>query len=280
MTSYRDKISFLEKSAESSPEYAEIVPFFQELFRFLEKHGGESGISFLIPEDGAAVRVANGFPLISSDSVRVDSRVCHEFMHGVIGLLKRIGRDGSDKLERIEIAMERGALDPGQIFRGILERNRAIIDESAASINVPPPLLEYVFEIPLKTALELHAAGVGVDAFPAWHESYCPVCGSRAGMAELAGEEGKRFLSCSACNFRWPFKRLQCPFCGNEEAEKLSYFLVDDGTTRVDTCKACSRYIKTRDSRKGDAGLPLDLVDMLTIHLDLVAVREGFERGK
>jgi len=54
----------------------------------------------------------------------------------------------------------------------------------------------------------------------------------------------------------------------------------DEGATRVDTCQACSRYIKTRDSRKGGVDVPLEVEDLLTIHLDLLASREGFERGK
>ena len=280
MASYRDKISFLQKSAESSPEYAEILPFFIELLRYLETSGGESGITFRIPENGVTVRVTNGFPLISSDSVRVDRRLCDKFMAGALELLGRIGHDGSNELEKITGSLRSETIDPALIFSGILERKRSIIDETAKSINVPAPLLEYVFEIPLKAALELYAATVADDAFPEWQEGFCPVCGSRDGMTELAGEDGKRYLSCSACTFRWPFKRLRCPFCGNEEVEKLSYFVTGDGATRVDTCKACSRYIKTRDSRKGSAELPLDLEDLLTIHLDLLAVRQGFERGK
>jgi FdhE protein len=76
------------------------------------------------------------------------------------------------------------------------------------------------------------------------------------------------------------FRRIQCPYCGNEEIEKQSYFTVDGGPVRVDVCKACNCYIKTRDSRKGEADIPLDICDALTIHLDLVAVKEGYERGK
>jgi FdhE protein len=146
--------------------------------------------------------------------------------------------------------------------------------------GVPSPLLEYVCEIALKTALEHFSEGVAPDVSDGWQEGYCPVCGSRAGMAELSGEEGKRSLFCSACTFRWAFKRLQCPFCGNDEVETLSYFVAGEGATRVDTCTVCSRYIKTRDSRKGNADVPLDVEDLLTIHLDLLAAREGFERGK
>jgi FdhE protein len=43
---------------------------------------------------------------------------------------------------------------------------------------------------------------------------------------------------------------------------------------------ACSRYIKTRDSRKGGVDVQLEVENLLTIHLDMLATREGFERGK
>jgi len=99
-------------------------------------------------------------------------------------------------------------------------------------------------------------------------------------MAELTGEEGHRRLCCSSCFYTWPFKRIKCPSCGCEDAEKLSYFTAGEGPTRVDTCTACSRYIKTRDTRKGGQDVPLEVEDLLTIHLDLLASREGFERGK
>lgn len=280
MASFSEKIVSLQQAATDSPEYAEILPFFIELFRYLDKEGASTGITFSIPENHVAERTANGFPLIAPDYVQVDRQMCTVFLGGVVELLKRIGRDGEAELGKIAAALREGGLDPALIFQGILERKRVSIDEAAASIAVPAPLIEYIFEIPLKAALELLVTTIGPDAFPQWQESFCPVCGSRAGMAELSGEEGKRYLCCSACTFRWPFKRLQCPYCGTEETDKLSYFTADDGVTRVDTCTACSRYIKTRDSRKTGADRPLELEDMLTIHLDLVAAREGFERGK
>lgn len=280
MASFSEKIASLQESAANSPEYAEILPFFIELFRYLDKEGARTGISFNIPENHVAARTANGFPLLAPDSVQVDMQICMAFMGGIIELLRRIGRDGEAELGKIDSALHDKRVDPALIFQGILERKRAIIDEASDTISVPAPLIEYVFEIPLKAALELFVTTVEPDAFQEWQESFCPVCGSRAGMAELSGEEGKRYLSCSACTFRWPFKRLKCPYCGNEETENLSYFTAGDGITRVDTCKACSRYIKTRDARKDDADRPLELEDLLTIHLDLVAAREGFERGK
>lgn len=280
MSSYSSKIESLQDAAVRSPEYGAIIPLFVELFRYLEVAAGQTGIAVNAPQKSLKENPEHGFPLISPDSLSIDTVACSAFLKGAISVLSRVGNEGADDLSKIQEAINAGGLDLKAMFRSILERRRSDIDEAALAINVPAALLEYIFEIPLKAALELFAEGVSTDGLENWTEGCCPVCGSRAGMAELAGEEGKRYLCCSACTFRWPFKRLQCPYCENEEVDKLSYFVADNGATRVDTCKACSRYIKTRDSRKGNTNVPMDVEDLLTIHLDLLAAKEGFERGK
>jgi len=280
MPLYISKIESLQDAALRSPEYGAIMPLFVELFRFLETEAGQTGIYVNSKQEFLTENLANGFPLIAPENLAVESGACSDFLDGAIAVLSRIGNEGADDLLKIREAIKAGRIDFEAIFRSILERKRSAIDEAALTINVPAPLLEYIFEIPLKAALELFAEGVSTAGLENWTEGCCPVCGSRAGMAELAGNEGKRYLCCSTCTFRWPFKRIQCPYCGNEETEKLSYFVAGDGPSRVDTCKACSRYIKTRDSRKGNADVPMDIEDLLTIHLDLLAAKEGFERGK
>lgn len=280
MTSYSSKIQALQDALVASPEYEAIIPLFVELIRYLESRAGQTGITVNRPQDGQKEHLAHGFPLLSPANLAIDRAVCSDFLSGAIAVFMRVGKDGADDLARIEQALREGRLDLEGLFCAILERRRDTIDDAARSAEVPAPLLEYIFEIPLKAALESFAGSISVAEVADWTEGFCPLCGSRAGMAELVGEEGKRFLMCSTCTFHWPFKRLQCPYCGNEEGGNLSYFLAGEGATRVDTCKACSRYIKTRDSRKGGAGLPLDVEDLLTIHLDLLAAKEGFERGK
>lgn len=280
MSTIRHKIACLSAAAEKSPEYAGIVPLFIELLRYLEQEGRHTGISFRVSRENLPERLQGGFPLLSSEDLCVDAAVCSRFLQGALDVLKRMGNAGDEDLNLIATAIESGRLDLQAVFRSILERNRAVINDASEAIGVPAPLVEYVCEIPLKAALEELAAGIGPEECEGWQEGYCPICGSRAGIAELAGEEGRRHLCCSACTFRWQFKRLQCPFCGNGDGDKLAYFVAGDGPTRVDSCKACSRYIKTRDSRKGNADVPLDVEDLLTMHLDLLAAREGLERGK
>ena len=220
------------------------------------------------------------FPLVNCSDLSVDKEQAVAFLLGIIEVLSRKGLENDEYLQKIGAALRNGAVEPVTVYHAILGRDRAPVNDLSTTLAVPSPLVEYIFEIPLKTALEDFSTEFGSETFPGWQESFCPVCASRAGMAELRGEEGKRFLSCSACSFSWPFKRMACAYCGCDDPEKLSYFTAGEGSIRVDTCKACSRYIKTRDSRKGCSDVPLEVEDLLTIHLDLLASREGFERGK
>lgn len=280
MSSYRLKIESLLDAAVQSPEYGAIVPLFVELCRHHETAAGQTGISINSKQELLTENLIHGFPLITPENLTVDSSVCSAYLEGAISALSRLGNEASDDLLKIKVAINTSSFDLGTMFRSILEGRRSVIDEAARVTDVPAPLLEYILAIPLKASLELFAEGVSSDALASWVEGYCPVCGSQAGMAEMAGEEGKRYLFCSACTFRWPFKRLKCPYCENEEVGDVSYFVVGEGATRVDTCKSCNSYIKTRDSRKGNADIPIEVEDLLTIHLDILATKEGFERRK
>jgi len=280
MTSTDAKLTALRAAVAKSPEYAEIVPLFTGLYEYVSGREHLTGISITLDNIDAGVRISNGFPLLSANELKVDLKQAALFISGLIEVLSKAGREGQLELARIGAGVESGLLDPEALFTAIFERRRSALDEAATLAAVPSPLVEYLFEIPLRTALEFAATSVATGTFDGWAEGNCPFCGSRAGMAELVGEEGRRHLCCASCNTRWQFKRLKCPFCASEDIDKLSYFTAGDGATRVDTCKSCSRYIKTRDSRKGGGDIPLEVEDLLTIHLDLLASREGFERGK
>lgn len=273
------KIAALRHAAQSSPEYAEIVPLFSAIYEYLQGREHLTGIT--VGQDfEPKERLENRFPLISTTDLHVDREVATVFLLGIIAVLSGKGKEHADYLSLIAAALQDATIDPAQLYSAILERRRGPINDISSQLSIPAPLVEYIFEIPLKTALACYSTQYEAEQFAGWQENICPICGSRPGMAELSGEEGRRMLSCSACSFNWPYKRLACAYCGCEEPEKLSYFTVTEAATRVDTCKACSRYIKTRDSRECDSAVPLEIEDLLTIHLDLLAAREGFERGK
>ena len=280
MPTTEQKIVALKQAVISYPEYATITPLFVAIYEYVSGREGKTGLTVDLSVINCTERTGNGFPLISPAELSIDRETLTIFLMGVVSVLEQQGKEAGEALDRIAQALSSGQLDPEPLLLAILERRRGPLDEAAISLDVPAPLLEYIFEMPLKTALEQCASGFSEDAFVDWQENVCPVCGARPGMAELTGEEGCRRLSCSACFYTWSFRRMKCPSCGCEDAEKLSYFTAEEGGTRVDTCRACSRYIKTRDSRKGGVDVPLEVEDLLTIHLDLLATREGFERGK
>jgi FdhE protein len=280
MGSTADKIGHLRKTAFEHPEYNDVLLPFEEIFGYVDGKEAGTGILFAVPEGNGTERVQGGLPLLSPEALSVDRDAATAFLSGLLGVLRRVGREGHADLDRIGEGLSGGSLDLASLYVACLARKRDVVDQAAAALSVQAPLLAFVLEIPLKTALEHLSSSLPPERFDGWKEGYCPVCGSRAGMAELSGEEGKRWLSCSACFFRWPYPRIQCPYCGNTDPETLSYFTAGNGPTRVGVCRKCSRYLKTRDARLGNADVPLEAEDLATLHLDLLAGKEGFERGK
>lgn len=270
----------IERTVRERPEYGEILGVFREIYRFVEGKEELTGLSFLLPETLQAERIAGGFPVLSTDGIRVDRSVATTFLSGLIAVMRQVGREGGELLDRLDRALAEGTLDLRALYSACIDRERAPLDEAAAAASVPSSLLEFLLEIPVRTSLERFASTLDPEVFREWSEGHCPVCGGRPGMDELVGEEGRRYLSCSTCFFRWPYKRLKCPYCGNEDPDTLTYFEAGEEPTRVGVCRKCARYIKTRDSRKGRAEVPLEVEDLATLHLDLLAGKEGFERGK
>jgi FdhE protein len=274
------KIAGIERLARERPEYLEILSVFREIFGYVAGREDATGIAFAVPVAARSERAAAGLPLIAPDAVRVDGEKASAFLAGLLAVMERVGTEGHGELAALGRALAERALDLTALFAACLARDRGALAGAAAAVPVSPSLLEFVLELPLKTALEGVAASLDPKAFEGWSHGHCPVCGGRAGMDELVGEEGRRYLSCSGCFFKWPYKRIKCPYCGSEDPASLSYFAAGDGPTRVGVCRACTRYIKTRDSRAGSADVPLEVEDLATLHLDLMASKEGFERGR
>jgi FdhE protein len=112
-----------------------------------------------------------------------------------------------------------------------------------------------------------------------WRKGYCPVCGGEPLMGRLEEETGKRFLECHVCRTLWLFSRMECPFCGTTDQEKLRYLYdEEDRSYRIEVCDACKGYLKTVDARERQNPACLFVENLATVHLDLVARKEGFQR--
>lgn len=108
-----------------------------------------------------------------------------------------------------------------------------------------------------------------------WMRGYCPVCGALPPLALLEGSQ-PRMLSCCYCRSTWQFRRIGCPFCGNDDQNQLSVFTIEqEPLFRLDTCRACNGYLKTYLS---NSDLELHLSDWSSLHLDVLAKQNNLER--
>lgn len=110
----------------------------------------------------------------------------------------------------------------------------------------------------------------------------CPFCGGAPQVSILRGggelEGGGRSLLCAACLTAWPFRRVRCAHCGEEDERKLGYFHSPAfDHLRVDACDTCRRYLKTVDLTR--LGIAVPLVDEVAgASLDVWARERGYEK--
>ena len=109
----------------------------------------------------------------------------------------------------------------------------------------------------------------------------CELCGSPPSIAELRAGDGKRVMHCSLCGQSHLVPRLDCPHCGSVDREGLVYLRVSADDPRwIEACEGCGKYVKVIDARRlpdDSAVIPL-VEDVATVHLDLLAEREGYHR--
>lgn len=108
----------------------------------------------------------------------------------------------------------------------------------------------------------------------------CPYCRSAPQLAVIRpeGDGGKRFLLCSLCLSEWEFRRILCPYCGDENHEKLPRYTAEGfPAVRVEACDTCKRYLKSVDLTID--GLAVPVVDeVATAQLDLWATEHDYTK--
>ena len=110
----------------------------------------------------------------------------------------------------------------------------------------------------------------------------CPFCGgapwiaARRSAAEADG--ASRSLGCALCGGEWPFARIRCASCSEENPERLPSFASDTYPgARVEACETCRRYVKSIDLTLDGRAIP-EVDDLVSLGMDLWATREGFGR--
>ena len=114
----------------------------------------------------------------------------------------------------------------------------------------------------------------------AWRRGACPVCGAWAMLAEARGVERTLRLRCARCGGDWATAPLHCPFCGEQDHEKLRALVGEAkrDLRGVEACATCKGYVKTVTTLAACAPLDVGLLDLATVDLDVAALEHGYTR--
>lgn len=280
MTLLNDKLLRLKELSKQRPQYSEIYAFYTGLCTFLQSKDA-AWLSCSPDLEGWEPRRQMGFPLLTREALQIDAAAAGDFVVALTGCLFRLGQEGQTELAKIAQALETKSFALDRLLIACLEKDRAPLAKVAEQLEIPAALLEYVCSTALAFALQQWLTETPQPVFDGWHEGYCPICGGIPAMGELVGDEGQKKLHCSICATGWEVIRHKCSYCGNEKTDGLEYFTAEGETGyRVDICRQCSCYLKVVDSRELGTGLPMDVEDLNTMHLDLLAQQEGFAKGK
>jgi len=268
----------LEK-LEEQKQTCDELPQYLELYRDLLLIQVEASKNIpepqpILTQDEVNGRLMNGIPVLEWDAIHIDwpiyqklfqkaASIISEHIEPPIKGLKNISFEITALQEIARAWYEGSSLSPWANTHGIAEE-----------------LLSAIVHCAIKPFLVSQAKAIApLIKQEQWRRRYCPVCGGKPDFAFLDKEAGARWLLCSRCDTEWLFRRLECPYCGNNNQNDLAYFTDDKGQYRLYTCKVCYAYLKAIDLRHAPAGALMPLERVLTLDMDRQGQEKGFKAG-
>lgn len=276
-TFLKDSLRTIQRHRSLNPQYGELLDILEEILILREEYRRRIQKEvFAVEKRLIRAKIEGGFPLVDFSFTDYDLSESQEYF---LELLKIAEKRAPGETRKMASKIAAGEVLFNDLiyesFNQAPEENEAEKTDEEASFD----LVELFIEESLRPALEVVAAGYGdIVAKLGWHEGYCPICGREPKIGEIRGEAENRYLFCNQCGFEWQYETIKCPFCGNEEQQTLAYFTIEgDEHYRVDVCNKCKRYIKMVDFRHTNKKVDLDVEDIATLHLDMLANDEGYE---
>jgi FdhE protein len=189
---------------------------------------------------------------------------------GIHPFVQAIGRVAPDSLA--QDASRLAAADPDEIDAMLVACWRAPSDRQFFAKAILQPYAQRLAHLRIGP----------VDRPLGRTDNRCPFCGGVPQLSILRpiaeGDTGSRLLQCATCLTTWPFRRVVCIDCGEEDDRKLAYFQSPDTDhVRVDACDTCRHYLKTVDLTR--LGIAVPIVDEIAAApLDVWAVEQGYRK--
>lgn len=232
--------------------------------------------------------IEEGMPLLDTKDLLVDAKLFNKAMddigHVIMGKVIEQKPELEEPLDKLLSHPDLATSDSNDqplFVKNLLAFDTSYLTRLAESIALNNEILFFIAYHAIAPFIE-KASFSFRDRFDyqKWQKGVCPICGKKPAMAKLRKEDGLRVLQCSLCRSWWSYPRLKCVVCGNDDQETLEYFYAkEDQAHRVNVCNKCKKYIKTTDCRKLERDVNLEVEDLATVYLDLVAKERGYEPG-
>ncbi|MEW6570436.1 MAG: formate dehydrogenase accessory protein FdhE [Nitrospirota bacterium] len=275
MNQIKERIIHLK---EDRPAYKEMLNFYENLVQVLDEvkpllsiSGGE------FKRELTEFQIREGFHLLNKEDFAIDISSSVNLFNSLCKIGKNTNEKMKENIESIETAIQQGNLHLEELLKRHFDESS--IERTARDSRINKSILNFLVHMSVLPSIHARVKKLKERVnMKNWLRSYCPICGSLPQISALKGE-GQRYLLCSFCGFEWQSDRLKCPFCQNAEQNTLHYFYEEGKDAyRLDLCDKCKQYIKTIDLRKLIDVTYLELEDITTIHLDILASERGYRR--
>ena len=211
----------------------------------------------------------------------------------------------------IETSIDRG---PERLGAALLERFHEVeVDEVVRrwlGCGTLSPVERYLARAatgPILEALDQNAVATATEG--PRDDRHCPACGGVPQLSYFATSPedlvtAHRYLECSRCATAWPFTRMVCASCGEEETKNLSVFseagsleaelsggivkhlpgagkdarpVAQFPQLRVDGCQTCKHYTLNVDLSRDGRAVPV-VDELAALPLDLYAKELGLTK--
>jgi FdhE protein len=271
----------IHKIEKEIPSLKSVLDAFQEIFvgRTLFK-ANLSNLPNIPISPPDSFQFSQGIPLLSGEML---SRFIDSWEGSVDFMIPYIEKGFpkiKPELKRLKAAVEKGQVDLKDCMKALLKGQEKRIDEIASNLKIQPLIFRFILDQLMKPFLEKRIEGTQplIQPLP-WYKGYCPLCGSFPELSFLKEKEGQRWLKCSLCGHEWRFMRTKCPFCENDDHEKMElYFVEGREHERAELCFQCKRYIVNIDMRNSAEEVVTEVAAIGMLYLDILSQGKGLER--